>query len=193
MVFVTAEPAKLIPGQIMPIDKPPHLRSKAPLQQIMISEIPRLEAQTEKGDQHSPKETPVVTKPLIEVIDIQDNSKGPEPTVAKDEKLPDKDISKSKGLASKIEKEILTNVNTLDKSQNEKKKLKKPSTSVQFASTWSKLSNHQEKELYLHLLNTTDYPKVFRHSMEPSIFSSILEVLGNLEKNLSPHLLGMVV
>ena len=74
------ESAKMVPGQIMPIDKPPHLRSKAPLQQIKITEVPDLgvqvpllSVQAEK-DQVRSEVSSTATKPMIEVIDVQNNS-----------------------------------------------------------------------------------------------------------------------
>ena len=70
----------MVPGQIMPIEKPPHLRSKAPLQQIQITEVPdlgihvpHLSVPSEK-DQVRSEESSTATKPMIEVIDVQNNS-----------------------------------------------------------------------------------------------------------------------
>merc|ERR1740129_1353173 len=70
------ESATMVPGQIMPIDKPPHLRLKAPLQQIKITEVPdlgihvpHLSVPSEK-DQVRSKESSTATKPVIEVIDV---------------------------------------------------------------------------------------------------------------------------
>ena len=179
---------------LVPIEKPPHLRSKTPLQQIKITEVPCSSSSTE-NDQIVPqtdleKTKPSTSKPLIEVIEVKNNSKTETDTEKENESVVVKDISKSKGLAGKVEKEIINDTSILQ-SQSEKKKLKKPSSSVQFATSWSKLTNQQEKESYLCLLNSSDYLKVFKHSMEPSIFSGILEVLTNMDKGVSPHLLGI--
>ena len=197
------ESAKMVPGQIMSIDKPPHLRSKAPLQQIKITEVPDLGIQVPhlsvpaEKDQVRLEESSTATKPMIEVIDVQNNSQVLESTKVVleskkvDKKMPDKDISKSKGLANQVEKDIIADENTLKSQPAEKKRLKKPSNSVQFSTTWSTLTSQQEKETYLRLLNVGDYPKVFKHSMEPAIFSGILEVLRNLKEGLACHLLGI--
>ena len=196
------ESAKMVPGQIMPIDKPPHLRSKAPLQQIKITEVPDLGVQVPHLSVRAEKdqvrlEESSTAKPMIEVIDVKNNSQVLEPTKVVleskkvDKKIPDKDISKSKGLANQVEKDIIADESTLKSQPAEKKRLKKPSNSVQFSTTWSTLTNQQEKETYLRLLSAGDYPKVFKHSMEPAIFSGILEVLRNLKEGLACQLLGI--
>ena len=68
----------MVPGQIMPIDKPPHLRSKAPLQQIKITEVPDLGVQVPHLSVRAEKdqvrlEESSTAKPMIEVIDVQNN------------------------------------------------------------------------------------------------------------------------
>ena len=196
-MFVSKSPAasgssSMVPGQIMPVEKPPHLRSKTPLQQIKITEIPSLALNPENEPVSLKEKKSSVTKPLIEVIDVKDH-----PVVTDDKEgeknMVDK-ISKSTGFAGKVEKEIINAKSSLLKNQQpeKQKKTKKPSTSVQFANTWARLTSLEEKEEYIGLLSPVDYPKVFKHSMEPSVFSGILEVLSQMRLgDPSTHLLGI--
>ena len=164
-MFVTKSPA--VPGQILPIDKPPHLRSKAPLKQIKITEIPCLALNPENEPVSLKEKESSVTKPLIEVIDVIEHpgvTDGDSILKESEKNVLDK-ISKSTGLAGKVEKEIINAKPLNSQQQPEKKKTKKPSTSVQFANTWARLTSLQEKEEYIGLLSPADYPKVFKHSM----------------------------
>ena len=44
---------------------------------------------------------------------------------------------------------------------------------------------------FLNKLKTQDYANIFKQSMDPNIFSGILEVLSAMEKKISSHLLGL--
>lgn len=165
-----------IPGQIFPIDKAPHLRSSAPLKTIQIVEVGEPEISISKS---SP-----AAKPLIEMLDSSANDTPLE--IVKEEVKEEKKESKSKGMTQKVEKEINEKLIVQAKDQ----KWKKPNSAVQFYKTWAQLNNQNDKLTYLNLLNSADFPKLFKHSMEPSVFSSILETLPSSPK-LSSHLLGL--
>lgn len=138
--------AGTIPGQIFPIEKPPHLRSKTPLQQIEITEVqeikiteaPFLSSSTEDDQMTLEKSKPPPSKPLIEVIDVINNSQPAEPQMEV-ENVVVKDNLKSKGLPGKVEKAIINDTSILQRQTEKKKKLKKPSSASQFDTTWSKV------------------------------------------------------
>ena len=67
---------------------------------------------------------------------------------------------------------------------------KKPTTKVQFTNDWTKLNTLEEQIGYLELFSEKDYAKIFKHSMEISVFSSILLVLHKMDQ-VSQHLFGI--
>lgn len=181
---------KKIPGQIFPIEKPPHLRSSAPLQPVEIIEVGgdcqpsvKIEAVDEKP----------ATKKLIEIIET--DSSQPEMAEESEDPSPSETSAKpsktQNSVAKAVEEQINASANQVKSSEKKvKKKWKKPTSVVQFTSIWSKLPNNEDKAAFLSLLETADYPRVFKHSMEPAIFSAILDVLPDLP-NISAHVLGL--
>ncbi len=188
-----------IPGQIFPIDKAPHLRSSKPLKrleivevdshQIEITQVNSMEGQI-KIAQATPEKKVESVPPKIEILNIQDHDE--EPLQPSGKENFQEQPSKSKGLAQKVEKEI--NQVKEEFKNLEKSVLKKPKTSVQFGKTWAQIKSSPEAGLdFLCLLNPSDYPKLFKHSMEPAIFAEILATLSSAqgEKKVSRHVLGL--
>ncbi|XP_066152253.1 RNA polymerase II-associated protein 3 isoform X2 [Euwallacea fornicatus] len=54
-----------------------------------------------------------------------------------------------------------------------------PKTSVQFYSMWKTLKTADNKYEYLKLIEPNEIPKLFKESLDSTVFSSILEVLSN--------------
>ena len=192
-------PVTKIPGQVFPVNKPPHKRSSAPLRKIHIREIGYSDDEEKEVEIKIPSISnsntcDMTKKPIIEFIKSSEDkeemaikSESPFQTELQS------DTTKSRGLTKQVENEF-----------NESKKKvvcqkeiamssasqKKPSSSVQFNTAWTKLSNIDEKVAYLELITKKDYAKIFKHSMEPILFSDILRVLKNMNK-VSYHLQGI--
>ncbi|TRY74699.1 hypothetical protein TCAL_06407 [Tigriopus californicus] len=66
----------------------------------------------------------------------------------------------------------------------------KPKSSVQFYSHWRRHSR-ERKSLYLQLLSAKDYPLIFKQSLEPQVFTEILEALMQVQIGVGNHLLGL--
>lgn len=186
--------AKKIPGQIFPIEKPPHLRSSAPLQKVEIIEVDDNSIQASKK---IVEENTATKKKLIEIIET--DSSQPEmieETIIKSEEsasqISPKPSKTQNTVAKAVEEQINATVNQVKSSENKvkSKKWKKPTSVVQFTSIWSKLTTNEDKAAFLGILETSDYPRVFKHSMEPAIFSAILSTLPDLP-NISAHVLGI--
>ena len=178
-----------IPGQIYPVEKAPHQRSTTPLKRIQIvdeSEANITELSTKLAqNQVKPAESSKKSKILIEEIESSPASEKVTDEVAK------KPVEKPVSLAKKVEKEINATSTAEVKVSTEKKvKMKKPSSSVQFMTSWSKLGSDEEKKSYLSLLQSQDYPKIFKHSMEPTVLPDILSILNQMAP-VSPHVLGL--
>ena len=169
-----------ITGQVFPINKPPHKRSNAPLHKIEITEV------NDEDEILIPLGTPplqtAIKKPVIEVVNEETNT--PDPT-SEESKSQEMKHTKSQGMARKVETEI--NQITASEVTQMSKNFKRPNTAVQFSKTWKCV---QDKVTYLKKFRTQDYPSIFKHSMEPNIFSDILQVLVDIEP-VSPHLLGL--
>ena len=167
-----------LPGQIFPVEKPPHLRSSVPLKRLQIVEVASEEEEKPKITMNISESTP---RPQIEVIEEKN---APEPSSKNTEVKPRKPL-----LVNSIQKEINAK-SEISEVKSSNKKQKKPSTSVQFMSVWSKLSSEEDRRNFLKLLEPSDFPKVFKHSMEPSVFSGILQTLKNASP-VSAHALGL--
>ena len=192
-----------LPGQVFPIDKPPHLRSSVPLKRIDIKEI---------GDEDEIEETnikipltktasEISKKPVIEILDTKEDKSNQSiksaPNAQKSDDLTEVKTTKSRGLTKKVEREFNESKKSVPLQENLASPVaqttsspKKPTTSVQFSIGWTKLSQTDDKIAFLELLTTKDYAKIFKHSMEPVIFSSILKVLLQMSK-VSNHVLGI--
>lgn len=68
--------------------------------------------------------------------------------------------------------------------------LVKPKSSVQFYSHWRRHSL-ERRSLYLQLLGSKDYPMIFKQSLEPQVFTEILEALLQVQSGVGQHLLGL--
>ena len=203
----TQSPKKLpvtkIPGQVFPVNKPPHKRSSVPLRKIHIREIGYSDDEEKEVEIKIPSisnTSDMVKKPIIEFIESSEDKqemtiesgmdiKSESPFQTEQES----DTTKSRGLTKQVENEF----------NESKKKIvcqkeialssasqKKPSSSVQFNTAWTKLTKIDEKVAYLELFTKKDYAKIFKHSMEPILFSDILGVLKNMNK-ISYHLQGI--
>ena len=96
--------------------------------------------------------------------------------------------TKSQGMTRKVETEINSATNKITPETTQmSKRFKRPNTAVQFSKTWKCV---KDKATYLKKFRTQDYPSIFKHSMDPNIFSEILHVLDDIEP-VSPHLLGI--
>jgi len=223
-----AKPEKIVqtqlkPGQILPIEKKPHLRSKKPLKKISINEIGTIEEiaskmketqdhdfiirkSSEQGNSEkmdTTKELKVKTKIKIEEIDSSVSSHTPPISMeqeddSKEEKV---SVSKSVGCVKKVEEDLAKSLQSVKSSNsNVKSKTAPPVSSVGFYSTWNSLQNgsDEEKIAYLNIMKPRDYPIIFKHSLEPSVFEQILGVLSrqiidnkeNIE-TVSTHLYGL--
>lgn len=184
----------LVPGQVLPIDIPVHKRSSAPLKRIEILEIgDEDEMVSTKEHLSSAIEHESVTRPKIEIIEVTENSlvAASAEEVASIEELPAEDKvegSKSRGEAKRVELEINEGKKVMITAS--KPKFKKPSTSVQFTNVWHQLKEMEDQITYLSLLGAADYPRIFKHSMEPSVFSSIIGAMIHFPKITRP-LLGL--
>ena len=129
----------------------------------------------------SPVQT-VVKKPAIEIVSQEENK-----ITEVDTKIPpskEKSLTKSQGLARQVEKEINSTITCKNVTTT---KFKRPANAVQFSKTWTSV---QDKVSFLNKFRTQDYPSVFKQSMEPNMFSEILQVLVDVQP-VSPHLLGL--
>ena len=124
-------------------------------------------------------------KPMIEVVNEQVNVEEP-PKVDLDSKSP---LTKSQGLALKVESEI--NESQESPKPSEQKNFKKPKTSVQFSSLWRKCSSIEDKVSFLSKLKAQDYANIFKQSMDPNVFSGLLEALSVMDSKISSHILGL--
>jgi hypothetical protein len=102
------------------------------------------------------------------------------------------------GLQKKVEEEILQSMSnklSLVGEQNELMKFSKaPKTSVQFMSEWRQLKTPEARSKYIRLISnpTKDYVRIFKHSMEPDIFTDIVNILTSTDfGDLLTHVLGM--
>ena len=128
----------------------------------------------------SPVQT-VFKKPAIEVVSQEENMI----TEVDTEIAPkEKSLTKSQGLARQVEKEINSTITCKNVTTT---KFKRPANAVQFSKTWTSV---QDKVSFLNKFRTQDYPRVFKQSMEPNMFSDILQVLVDVQP-VSPHLLGL--
>lgn len=194
---VNKVPEPAIPGQVFPINKSPHTRCLAPLKKLVITEV---------GDDDEEIDSSIVipgqakssemSGKIIEVIEPNATAAAAvmeaEDYIEEAVYQPDGAGTKSKGLMKIVEKQINDNsiAPTVSVAAKGKLKLKKPKSSVQFTTTWSKLSNQPAKSAFLCLFTPKDYPLIFKHSLEPHVFSSIVNTLLAMEK-ISPHLLGL--
>ena len=128
----------------------------------------------------SPMQT-VVKKPAIEIVSQEENM-----ITEVDTKITpkEKSLTKSQGLARQVEKEINSTITSKNVTTT---KFKRPANAVQFSKTWTSV---QDKVSFLNKFRTQDYPSVFKQSMEPNMFSEILQVLVDVQP-VSPHLLGL--
>ncbi len=99
--------------------------------------------------------------------------------------------SKSSGLQLQVEKEIIDGLARTDIEELPPK----PHNFVQFFAAWKKLLQRDKRARYLDQLGSQDYAQVFKHSLEPQVFSEILDsllVLGDKGTgSVNRHLLGL--
>lgn len=67
-----------------------------------------------------------------------------------------------------------------------------PKTSVQFYFYWNKIKSTEEKYRFLKSINPQEFPKIFLNSMEPHVFSNILEVLADNCKENKDHVANIL-
>lgn len=209
--------ATIIPGQVFPIEKPPHKRSTLPLKKIEIKEIGdddiaeielKLPHHTDSSNTDVIRTTKIEPekKTVIEIIESSELHSNIQ-TENSTPKINQSNIavfkSKSSGIAKKMENEFNESIKTMTSgrprevptemeniSPTTSKNFKKPTTSVQFTNVWTKFNKLEEQIGYLELFSEKDYAKIFKHSMEPVVFSSILFVLQKMDK-VSAHLYGI--
>ena len=247
----------LRPGQVLPIEKKPHLRSKAPLRRVPIVEIATNEiisTRDTKSTHQSQdfvirkssekrKTMPLNNTPLEDTqkpksanqgdheahftgsIDYKDHSKvssldskgrrikieeiessQPITTLKAPEiqKMPKSNetkdtVSKSVGLVKEIEKQSNSAIDKSTHSKTEFIETSPPLSSVGFYSTWNNLANatDTEKIKFLNTMKSKDYPNIFKHSLEPSVFEQILHLLrrvkesGHDSDDIGKHLYGL--
>ena len=247
----------LRPGQVLPIEKKPHLRSKAPLRRVPIVEIASNDItsprdvktshqsqdfvirksseirktmplnHTPQGDTPKPKSANQIDHEthLTGSTDKKDNSKISSldskgrrikieeiessqpitslkaPEIQKTSKLNDtKDtVSKSVGLVKEIEKESNTAIDKSTSCKTEFIETIPPLSSVGFYTTWNNLAHapDTEKIKFLNTMKSKDYPNIFKHSLEPSVFEQILHLLrrvkesGHDSNDIGKHLYGL--
>lgn len=214
---------QLKPGQILPIEKKPHLRSKKPLKKVPIHEIGTIEEKTlniketrdndfiirkssEQGNSEKlsmDKEAKVKSKIKIEEIDSSNSSNSPQISIDQSDSFKEvtMPVSKSVGYVKKVEEDLVKSLQNVKSSNlNVKSKNATPSSSVGFYNTWNSLQNgsDDEKIAYLNVMKPKDYPIIFKHSLEPSVFEQILRLLSRYiidDKNnietVATHLYGL--
>ncbi len=164
----------LEPGEVHSISKLPSERSRKPLKRILITEIGDVEeTQSSSGLQE-------------EVPGASLSGAPPLPRV-----------SKGSGLQPSTEKEIIGKMEKakiVDKDAA-KRTPPRPRNAVQFLSTWKTLPDSAARLRYLRGLSGRDYPALFKHSLEPAVFSEILDCLCQMEEDASSegldHLVGL--
>ena len=200
----------LKPGQIMPIDKKPHLRSKKPLKKVPITEVTNVVDRTstlsknstvnrtkdsdfiirKSSEQDSTEriESREETKQKIKIEEIDStvvNESSPTSSIQtntlKEEIV---SISKSKGPVKKVEEDLAKSLQNVKCSSDIKSKTK-PVSSVGFYGVWNGLkdASDEDKIDYLNVLQPKDYPIIFKHSLEPPVFEQILKLLFRLVTN----------
>ena len=173
-----------ITGQVFPISKPPHKRSNAPLHKIEITEVNDEDEIVIAPSFATPIQS-AIKKPVIEVVNEETNTPDP---LYKEKKSEEMTHTKSQGMTRKVETEINSATNKITPETTQmSKRFKRPNTAVQFSKTWKCV---KDKATYLKKFRTQDYPSIFKHSMDPNIFSEILHVIDDIEP-VSPHLLGI--
>jgi hypothetical protein len=205
--------------QVFPIDKKPHQMSKKPMHRIKIVDVDEevittsnlldtdglkfadkielfssmdaceLKKSTDSGKSKSDK---------IEIISSSTEAVNISSTNAEEKSVDKPQKNGPEGLQKKVEEEILQSMSnklSLVGEQNELMKFSKaPKTSVQFMSEWRQLKTPEARSKYIQLISnpTKDYVRIFKHSMEPDIFTDIVNILTSTDfGDLSTHVLGM--
>ena len=217
---------QLSQGQVMPIVKKPHLRSKKPLRRIPITEMkssgepnatvnqPSAFGKSQDNDfiirkssKQNEEQILGVSKEKkgkikIEEIDSTETQVAQEVINEQKEEcnLGKISISKSKGSVKIVEEDLAKSLENVTCSTLDLKNKTTPVSSVSFYSTWNNLRNASDEEKidYLNVMLPKDYPVIFKHSLEPSVFEEILRLLARLTtkdaKNIvaaSSHLYGL--
>ena len=217
---------QLSQGQVMPIVKKPHLRSKKPLRRIPITEMkssgepnatvnqPSAFGKSQDNDfiirkssKQNEEQILGVSKEKkgkikIEEIDSTETQVAQEVINEQKEEcnLEKISISKSKGSVKIVEEDLAKSLENVTCSTLDLQNKTTPVSSVSFYSTWNNLRNASDEEKidYLNVMLPKDYPVIFKHSLEPSVFEEILRLLARLTtkdaKNIvaaSSHLYGL--
>ena len=217
---------QLSQGQVMPIVKKPHLRSKKPLRRIPITEMkssgepnatvnqPSAFGKSQDNDfiirkssKQNEEQILGVSKEKkgkikIEEIDSTETQVAQEVINEQKEEcnLGKISISKSKGSVKIVEEDLAKSLENVTCSTLDLRNKTTPVSSVSFYSTWNNLRNASDEEKidYLNVMLPKDYPVIFKHSLEPSVFEEILRLLARLTtidaKNIvaaSSHLYGL--
>ena len=217
---------QLSQGQVMPIVKKPHLRSKKPLKRVPITEMkssgepnatvnqPSAFGKSQDNDfiiRKSSKQNEEQIlgvskekKGKIKIEEIDSTETQVTQKVINEQEgeciLEKTSISKSKGSVKIVEEDLAKSLENVTCSTLDLKNKTTPVSSVSFYSTWNNLRNASDEEKidYLNVMLPKDYPVIFKHSLEPSVFEQILRLLARLTtkdaKNIvaaSSHLYGL--
>jgi Potential Monad-binding region of RPAP3 len=214
----TKKPTDSTLEQIYPVDKKPHQRSKKPLHRIDIVDVETdatvtseslvdVDGQkfsekllTSSGDGKGNK----VSTDLIDKIEVISSTEaaheaGETQQVIEEKKGEKKSVG---GLQKKVEDEIMSTMSNklsiADENDCSIKFKNPPKSSVQFISEWKQLKTNESRSKYIRLLHdpARDYVKVFKHSMESNIFTSLVDIFSCSDiftdpVEISQHLLGI--
>merc|ERR1719228_1678154 len=169
-IVIQEEEEDIDPSSVFPISKLPHQRSKKPLRRIEITEIGCEDEDKPRNDHES-----ILTQ--VRDMEIETSDKI-------DTDVTDKQQSKSKGFAKKVEQEIaeeLFKKSTVEQSESSPAPPIVPfipKGSAQFLMDWTKCKTVDQRVKYIDQFHESTYKTVFKNSMEAKHFSEIVAVLA---------------
>ncbi|GBP51153.1 RNA polymerase II-associated protein 3 [Eumeta japonica] len=193
---------------IVPVKKPPHLRSKKALKPIQIKEIPLGQVEPTKP----PTRMKIVTcdrgtEKTDESIIIDDNGKfGNKGDFEYDASL--KLNGANSPESQKLEKDLITKENNDIKDlakngigdvlkQTDAIDFSPPMSSIQFMIEWKNMKGKPEaRSDYLQLIDPDKIPSIFHNALESAVLSDVLQILNDYrmkfaEKKVSAYLKGI--
>ncbi|XP_068620144.1 RNA polymerase II-associated protein 3-like isoform X2 [Battus philenor] len=176
---------------MIPVKKPPHLRSKRALKSIPIQEIPLGKTSPEKPTR-------------MKIIEIEDNmaqgdtGNNDSNILDSKEEAADKSDKVGEGDSKTIPEslKLITDEVTTEK-QIYARDVVPPVNSVQFMAEWKYLKGHDAaRGNYLSIIEPTKIPSIFENALESDVLSEILQVLWKdkekfREKSITAYLKGL--
>ncbi|KAK7864304.1 hypothetical protein R5R35_009559 [Gryllus longicercus] len=179
---------------IVPVKKPPHLRSKRPLRVVPVQEVETIGDLLKKNSK--PKEMPD-NSPRPKIVELESEATVTESvTVTEQISLPTSSAPAIKASVMKETKHQDTKSSELQTLNNKVDLPPVPKTSVQFLVSWKIVRYNSElRHQFLKQIPGNEFPQIFQESLESREFSEIITTLATefLEKNdpVYPYLKGL--